>query len=79
MRVQDYKKKVESFDHLTDNKSVEAVEEMVKYNILFISKNKKQFWRNIAFSPPLYGADIKGSLFDDGVAWDLKNLPGILK
>ena len=43
MRVQDYKKKVESFDHLTDNKSVEAVEEMVKYTILFISKTKNSF------------------------------------
>jgi len=64
MRVQDYRRKIESFDHLTDGKSVEAVEEM--------------FWKNIGFSPPLYGADIRGSLFDDNIPWDLKNLPGLL-
>ena len=42
MKVHDYKKKVENFDHLTDNKSVEAVEEMVKYipiNFIIFLKN----------------------------------------
>jgi jumonji domain-containing protein 2 len=64
MRVHDYKKKVDVFDDTTTNKSVEEVEDA--------------FWRTIAFSPPLYGADIKGSLFDENVPWDLKNLPGVL-
>ena len=36
MKVHDYKKKVESFDHVTDNKSIEAVEEMVKYTFPLI-------------------------------------------
>jgi len=33
----------------------------------------------VNFSPPLYGADMKGSFFDDGVKWNLAELPGILK
>jgi len=38
------------------------------------------FWKNINFSPPLYGADIAGTtLFDKGVAWGLNELPGVLK
>jgi len=66
MKLNDYKKKVERFDNITDGKSVEEVEEM--------------FWKNLAFSPPLYGADIGGTtLFDDGVSWNLNKLPGILQ
>jgi len=65
LRIKEYRKKVEMFDDYTDNKSVEEVEEL--------------FWKNINFSPPLYGADMKGSLFDDNVPWDLKSLPGLLK
>jgi len=66
MKLNDYRKKVERFDNITDGKSVEEVEEM--------------FWKNLAFSPPLYGADIGGTtLFDDGVAWNLNSLPGILQ
>lgn len=32
----------------------------------------------MSFNPPLYGADVKGSLFDKGVPWNLAELPGIL-
>lgn len=82
MKLNDYKKKVERFDNITDGKSVEEVEEMVfisdKYFQIF--NCICQFWKNLAFSPPLYGADIGGTtLFDDGVAWNLNKLPGILQ
>jgi len=32
------------------------------------------FWKNISFSPPLYGADIKGTLMDKGIQWNLTEL-----
>jgi jumonji domain-containing protein 2 len=65
MKLPEYRKKVECFDHLTDDKEIEEVEEM--------------FWKNIAFSPPLYGADMAGTLFEPGTPWDLRDLPGVLK
>jgi len=65
MKLAEYRKKVECFDHLTDEKEIEEVEEM--------------FWKNIAFSPPLYGADMAGTLFEPGTPWDLRDLPGVLK
>jgi len=65
MRVHDYRKKVSDTDHFTDGKKNEEVEEM--------------FWGNVAFSSPLYGADIKGSIMDKNIPWDLKDLPGVLK
>lgn len=36
MKLNDYRKKVDCFDSLTDNKSIEEVEEMVK-SLLFVS------------------------------------------
>jgi jumonji domain-containing protein 2 len=65
MKLNEYRKKVECFDSLTNNKQIEEVEEM--------------FWKNIAFSPPLYGADMMGTLFDPGVTWNLNELPGVLR
>jgi len=46
-------KKVADTDNTTNGKKIEDVEEM--------------FWRNVAFSPPLYGADIRGSIMDRGI------------
>lgn len=44
--------------------------------ILFLT----QFWKNVAYSPPLYGADLMNSLMEPCAgAWDLKNLDCILK
>mmetsp|Transcript_533 Transcript_533/g.560 ORF Transcript_533/g.560 Transcript_533/m.560 type:complete len:561 (-) Transcript_533:164-1846(-) len=65
MSVIDYRKKVEVFDEITDKKTPEEVETL--------------FWKSICFSPPLYGADMKGSLFDHGVKWNLNELNGVLK
>eukprot|EP00192_Tetraselmis_astigmatica_P003013 CAMPEP_0117659286 /NCGR_PEP_ID=MMETSP0804-20121206/6342_1 /TAXON_ID=1074897 /ORGANISM="Tetraselmis astigmatica, Strain CCMP880" /LENGTH=586 /DNA_ID=CAMNT_0005465915 /DNA_START=150 /DNA_END=1910 /DNA_ORIENTATION=- len=38
-----------------------------------------QFWRNLRFQPPLYGADVEGSLFDEDLqGWNLRHLNTIL-
>jgi len=80
MKLNEYRKKVECFDHLTDDKKIEEVEEMVSFpiNSTLILKIP-QFWKNIAFSPPLYGADMAGTLFESDTPWDLRDLPGVLK
>ncbi|ORX54139.1 JmjC-domain-containing protein [Hesseltinella vesiculosa] len=37
------------------------------------------YWRNLTFNPPMYGADMCGSLFDDSVkAWNVAKLPNLL-
>lgn len=37
------------------------------------------FWKNISFSPPLYGADVPHTLFDAGVKWNLNEINNLLK
>lgn len=37
------------------------------------------FWKSLAFSPPLYGADIKMSLMDVDSSWNLNNLESVLE
>jgi len=38
-----------------------------------------QFWRTLRFQPPLYGADVEGSLFDADVqGWNPQNLDSLL-
>jgi jumonji domain-containing protein 2 len=42
---------------------------------------ERKFWKNVPLNPPLYGADVPGSLFDDrkrGVGWNLRWLDSIL-
>jgi [histone H3]-trimethyl-L-lysine9/36 demethylase len=40
---------------------------------------ERKFWKNIPMNPPLYGADVPGSLFDERVrGWNLKRLTSIL-
>ncbi|KAL4483909.1 hypothetical protein ABPG72_013915 [Tetrahymena utriculariae] len=60
----EYKKKARDFDKVTDNKTIEKVEDL--------------FWKNISFSPPLYGSDMQMSLFDDGVKWNMKEMRTIM-
>ncbi|EGR32296.1 jumonji domain protein 2b [Ichthyophthirius multifiliis] len=62
--IREYRKKAIIFNHFTEGKSIETVENL--------------FWKNISFSPPLYGSDIQMSIFDDGVLWNLRNLDSIL-
>ncbi|KAK4141189.1 uncharacterized protein C8A04DRAFT_14280 [Dichotomopilus funicola] len=40
---------------------------------------EKTYWKTLTYAPPLYGADLPGTLFDDSVdQWNLNNLPNLL-
>lgn len=39
---------------------------------------EEMFYKSMAFSPPVYGADARNTLFDKGVAWNLGELDCIL-
>lgn len=40
---------------------------------------EKTYWRTLTYAPPLYGADLLGSLFDDSNStWNLNKLPNLL-
>lgn len=40
---------------------------------------ERKFWKNLTFNPPIYGADVSGSLYDQGVAeWNIGRLNTIL-
>lgn len=40
---------------------------------------ERHYWRTLTYAPPLYGADMMGSLFDDKTTeWNLGKLPNIL-
>lgn len=68
MTLEEYQIKTGVFDKITKDLSADEVEQMVLH-ILF------QFWKNIVFSPPLYGADLLNTLMDDKAAqWNLGNL-----
>lgn len=28
---------------------------------------ERKYWKNVAYNPPIYGADVSGSLYDPGV------------
>ncbi|KAJ2161460.1 hypothetical protein GGF46_001481 [Coemansia sp. RSA 552] len=40
------------------------------------------YWKNMLFQPPMYGADVLGTLFppvEEFPAWNIRNLPGLLR
>ncbi|KKY18467.1 putative jumonji family transcription [Phaeomoniella chlamydospora] len=40
---------------------------------------EQQYWKGLTFAPPMYGADMPGSLFDDDTkVWNVAKLPNIL-
>lgn len=40
---------------------------------------ERKFWKNVPMNPPLYGADVPGSLFDERArSWSLKHLSSVL-
>ena len=40
---------------------------------------ERKYWKNVAFNPPIYGADISGTLIDsDQDIWNLNRLGTIL-
>eukprot|EP01015_Nassula_variabilis_P037567 TRINITY_DN9970_c0_g1_i3.p1 TRINITY_DN9970_c0_g1~~TRINITY_DN9970_c0_g1_i3.p1 ORF type:complete len:332 (+),score=49.32 TRINITY_DN9970_c0_g1_i3:65-1060(+) len=64
MLAKEYRNRTISMDKFAEGKTVEEIEDI--------------FWKNVTFSPPLYGADMVGSLFEDGVDWNLRELNTIL-
>ncbi|KAI8323437.1 hypothetical protein GQ54DRAFT_310098 [Martensiomyces pterosporus] len=43
---------------------------------------ERMYWKNILFQPPMYGADVLGTLFPDNTefpTWNIRNLPGLLR
>ena len=48
-------------------------------NTKCIDELERKYWRNVTFNPPLYGADIPGSLYDKNVTvWNVNSLNTIL-
>ena len=44
-----------------------------------IDELERKYWKNVSFNPPIYGADISGTLFDsDQDLWNLNRLGTIL-
>lgn len=40
---------------------------------------EEKYWKSVTFAPPIYGADMPGSLFDDTTtSWNVAKLPNIL-
>jgi jumonji domain-containing protein 2 len=39
----------------------------------------KKFWKNVSFHPPLYGADVVGTIMDNNIPWSLNELKTLLK
>lgn len=40
---------------------------------------ERKYWRNITYNSPIYGADISGSLYDEGIdEWNINKLGTIL-
>lgn len=64
MKVSDYRKKV-----IQQDVPVETVDS---------DKVERDYWRSLNFNPPLYGSDVKGSLFETDSSWNLNNLRGLL-
>lgn len=40
---------------------------------------ERAFWRQLPYRPPVYGADVEGSLFDPGVPWSIAKMDTILR
>ena len=51
-----------------------------------LEATERHFWKNVTYRPPIYGADVEGSLFDEipesgenpANAWNIRNLDTIL-
>lgn len=72
MHFSEFKQKSQELDKITDGLPTNEIEEMVYYIIV-------QFWKNVTFSAPLYGADLLNSLMDSSSkGWNLNNLNSLL-
>jgi hypothetical protein len=74
MNVESKQMTVEKF-----KEQAERVSEEQGINKLDPEMRERKFWKTITFSPPLYGADMLGSLFDEDLQiWNLQKLDSIL-
>ncbi len=72
MSLKEYRAKMGVFDKITDGLTASEVEDMVTMKLI-------QFWKNIVFSPPIYGADLLNSLMDQRAgSWNLNCLDSVL-
>ncbi|KRX04849.1 Nucleic acid-binding, OB-fold [Pseudocohnilembus persalinus] len=65
LSMKEYIKRSKKFENITDGKSTEQIEQM--------------FYKHLAFSPPLYGADSRNSLFEPGCPWNLGEIKTLLQ
>ncbi|KAI7874835.1 JmjC-domain-containing protein [Lichtheimia hyalospora FSU 10163] len=50
-----------------------------RYTVDYCKDLERNYWRNLTFSQPMYGADMEGTLFDDSVrAWNVNSLDNTL-
>ena len=72
MTLKEYRAKMGVFDKLSEGCSAAEVEDKVTIKL-------RQFWKNIVFSPPIYGADLLNTLMDNKAgAWNLNKLDSLL-
>lgn len=62
------------------NKVATGIEKKERLDSVSFDDLERKFWKNIQFCPPLYGADMVGSLTDENVTqWNCRCLPTILR
>ncbi|KAG2217670.1 hypothetical protein INT45_006179 [Circinella minor] len=50
-----------------------------KYTVDYCKELERNYWRNLTFTQPMYGADMAGTLFDNSVrAWNVNSLDNML-
>ncbi|KAI8142351.1 JmjC domain, hydroxylase-domain-containing protein [Fennellomyces sp. T-0311] len=50
-----------------------------KYSVEYCKELERNYWRNLTFTQPMYGADMAGTLFDKSVqAWNVNSLDNML-
>lgn len=58
--IERFKKMALDSERHIQGKSIDAIE--------------KLFWKTLKHSTPIYGADVLGSLFDEGTSWNLAEI-----
>ncbi|KAI9293225.1 JmjC-domain-containing protein [Neoconidiobolus thromboides FSU 785] len=72
------KKKKKEKENLEDIVVPEYDQNM--YTPEYLKEVERNYWRNITFIPPLYGADLSGSLFNEKIkVWNVGDLGDLLK
>lgn len=69
MTVEDFKKAATEFAKVNRISEEEDDDELERKVVLssYIAMSNLQFWKNIIFGAPTYGADMSGTLFDTDV------------